>query len=194
MKSILVFSWPYNLIYLAMALGLVLIDRPMRRRSRGLPRTQDRSSVRVINVGAGGGAVIAMVLAILLPAAAMPAPRLAFWLGAALILGGGLIRFLALRALGESFTAIVHVVPGQGVVERGPYRWVRHPAYTAAIASLVGIGLTLGNWVSLGLLFLIALVVYSYRATVEEAALVATLGRQYQEYQRRTWRFVPFFY
>jgi protein-S-isoprenylcysteine O-methyltransferase Ste14 len=33
---------------------------------------------------------------------------------------------------------------------------------------------------------------YSYRISVEEHALLLTLGEPYKEYMRRTWRLVPF--
>jgi protein-S-isoprenylcysteine O-methyltransferase Ste14 len=49
----------------------------------------------------------------------------------------------------------VRVHPDQTVVERGPYRWVRHPSYTGLIMTFVGIGLALGNWAALALLVVV---------------------------------------
>ncbi len=45
---------------------------------------------------------------------------------------------------------------GQYVVSRGPYGWVRHPAYAAFTAMLLGAGLGLGSWISLALVPVIA--------------------------------------
>ena len=78
------------------------------------------------------------------------------------------------------------------MVERGAYRYVRHPSYTAGVLMFAGIGLALGNW--LGLLAQMGLVTagYWYRVVVEERALAATIGDPYRSYMRRTKRFVPF--
>ena len=94
--------------------------------------------------------------------------------------------------LGDSFTGAVRVQAGQAVIERGAYRYVRHPSYTAGMLMYVGLGLALSNWLSLLVLVLATAIVYGYRVSVEERALVATLGERYVAYVRRTRRFVPF--
>src|SRR5262249_45144267 len=66
------------------------------------------------------------------------------WLGLAL-------RIWAVVALGSSFRTTVEVDPGQAVVTRGPYRWVRHPSYTGLLLILAGFGLALCNWLSLAI-------------------------------------------
>lgn len=86
----------------------------------------------------------------------------------------------------------VQVHAGQEVVERGAYRWVRHPSYTAGILLFAGIGVALGNWASVAASLAIAVFGYLYRVAVEERALVATLGTVYEEYMKRTRRFIPF--
>lgn len=117
-----------------------------------------------------------------------------FLIGITLMLAGLAFRFYAMSVLGRFFTYDVAVHPGQTVVEVGPYRHIRHPSYTGALITLVGLGLALGNWA--GLLALLACMgtAYAYRISVEEAALVAALGEPYKEYMRRTRRLVPFLY
>lgn len=51
----------------------------------------------------------------------------------------------------------------QPVIRTGPYRVVRHPSYTAGIMMYIGIGLALGNWVSLVLLTISTVVAYCCR-------------------------------
>jgi protein-S-isoprenylcysteine O-methyltransferase Ste14 len=148
----------------------------------------------VIQIGAGGGAVLAIGLAVLFRAAAIPAPHVLFWLGIILVVASGLLRAHCFRMLGDQFTSVVHVTQEQRVVQRGVYRWVRHPAYTAGAMSLVGIGLVLANWASLVTLVLVCVIIYAYRVHVEEQALIATLGAAYQEYRRHTKMFIPFLF
>jgi protein-S-isoprenylcysteine O-methyltransferase Ste14 len=104
---------------------------------------------------------------------------------------GNLLRRHCIRMLGSSFTAVVVVKSDQTVIERGAYRWVRHPSYTAAALFLIGIAITLGNWVSVLLAVIAVALSYGYRVNVEERALIATLGDPYRNYMRRTKRFIP---
>ncbi|MFL5607825.1 MAG: methyltransferase family protein [Gemmatimonadaceae bacterium] len=115
-----------------------------------------------------------------------------FWIGIALIVAGSLLRRHCWRMLGSDFTGAVEVRTDQPVVERGAYRWVRHPSYSAGLMMMAGIGLALGNWLSLSLIVLFSIIGYAYRVHVEEAALVRTIGDPYRTYMRRTWRFVPY--
>ena len=65
------------------------------------------------------------------------------------------IRQWAIFVLGRFFTADVRVHAQQTVVDRGPYRWVRHPSYSGMIVFCVGLGLALTNWLSLVVLALV---------------------------------------
>ncbi len=76
----------------------------------------------------------------------------------------------------------------RGLIQRGPYAYIRHPMHLAAL--LLGIGwviLSL-NFVSLVLLFLLEGVLV---ARTEEAELVEAYGDAYRSYQRRTGFFLP---
>jgi protein-S-isoprenylcysteine O-methyltransferase Ste14 len=99
---------------------------------------------------------------------------------------------LCFNALGKSFTGTVIVAIDQAIVQHGPYRFVRHPSYTAAFLMFIGIGLALGSWLSLAILFLAHCYLYGRRVAVEERALLDTLGTPYREYMSRTARFIPF--
>jgi protein-S-isoprenylcysteine O-methyltransferase Ste14 len=114
------------------------------------------------------------------------------WLGAALVIGGTSFRLWAIRTLGRFFTRSVRVSSDQTVVVDGPYRWVRHPSYTGSMLAAAGVGLALGNAVSLACLLAAILAGFGYRIRVEEDALVETLGEPYRAYRARTKRLVPF--
>jgi len=149
--------------------------------------------MRVILAGMELGLLLAFALAFLAPAATMPRHgRLLFWAGVVLIVLGSLLRRHCFRMLGDSFTGAVRVQADQAVIDRGAYRFVRHPSYSAGMLLYVGLGLALCNWLSLLVLVLATTVAYGYRVSVEERALAATLGERYLAYARRTKRFVPF--
>jgi protein-S-isoprenylcysteine O-methyltransferase Ste14 len=128
----------------------------------------------------------------MVPSATLPHRVWWFWAGLVTIVGGSLLRRHCWRMLGASFTGAVIVRTDQAVVDRGAYRYVRHPSYTAGAILFLGIGLALGNWIGLLVLMAAVVGVYAYRVAVEERALAATIGEPYRLYMRRTKRFVPF--
>ena len=115
-----------------------------------------------------------------------------FALGIVLMLIGIAFRFYAVSILGKYFSMRLAIQPGQTVVQDGPYRWIRHPSYTGALITLFGVGLALGNWLSLIVILVAGLIGYSYRVMVEERILLAALGDPYREYMKHTKRFIPF--
>ena len=88
----------------------------------------------------------------------------------------------------------IRPLPREGghLVQHGPYRWIRHPMYSAlllggvAAARLSGDGST---WLVLAALA----VVLRIKSAVEERGMIARYPA-YQDYQRRTHRFVPGLY
>ena len=114
-----------------------------------------------------------------------------FGLGIALVLSGIALRWYAVLVLGRFFTTRVMTAPDQTVIQKGPYRLVRHPSYSGLLLIALGLLLCSTNWLSLAC-FAIALPGFAYRISVEESALVAALGDAYRDYMRRTKRLVPF--
>jgi protein-S-isoprenylcysteine O-methyltransferase Ste14 len=112
-------------------------------------------------------------------------------LGCFCLTGGVAIRLTAVAALRRQFTTQVTIVERHKIVETGIYRILRHPAYLGYLLSLLGIGLVLGNWVSLAVLVVLPLAGILYRIRVEERVLLAYFGPAYQEYANRTKRLLP---
>ena len=163
----------------------------MRRRA-GIQR-RDKGSYLVIALLIRLGAAVCVLLAFTVPATAMITARVfLFWLGILLMYSGLVLRLYAIHLLGDSFTTTVTVTPEQPVIEAGPYRFIRHPAYSGFLMTLLGFGLCFANW--LGLLILVACAVpgFGYRIHIEERALQEQLGQPYQDYMRRTKRLIPF--
>lgn len=116
---------------------------------------------------------------------------LAQFLGLLMMLVGVVFREWSIVVLGRSFSARVVIKEGQRLTTKGPYRWIRHPAYGGALLTIVGVPLALGTWTGPLVTAAIGLAIYSYRVRVEEQALLAAFGDEYGEYRRRTWKFLP---
>ncbi|HVP38952.1 MAG TPA: isoprenylcysteine carboxylmethyltransferase family protein [Candidatus Saccharimonadales bacterium] len=189
----LVFVWPYGLFYWAVhALAFVPESLRFSRLERAAPRPiHDRGSLRLLTaLWAYCGAALA--LAFVAPWATLRTGRLAqFWTGLGLLAVGALLRRHCFRMLGGHFTPAVNVRPGQPIVERGAYRWVRHPSYTGGAMMFLGFGAALTNWLSLAVVAAGVAVAYTVRIRTEEQAMLAVLGEPYRSYMRRTRRLVP---
>ena len=96
------------------------------------------------------------------------------------------------RMLGEHLTPVIAPAEPATLVERGPYRRVRHPMYLAELAMAFGVPLLLGARWTLVVSVLFALAVVQ-RIRVEEQALAARLPA-YPEYATRTFRLIPHVY
>ena len=115
------------------------------------------------------------------------------YLGLALVVFGIALREWSVLSLGRYFTVSVVVAPGQTLVRRGPYQWLRHPAYSGSILSLVGFSLSVGTWVGAVLVLILSVSGYLNRVRIEEEALLAAFGNEYRDYMQHTWRFFPGF-
>jgi protein-S-isoprenylcysteine O-methyltransferase Ste14 len=160
--------------------------------SRQAAVVQDRGSLAVLLGLQWTGLALNFALAGLLPGAAIPWPRPALLVaGVTAMLLGVTLRGYAIWTLGRYFTRDVAVSADQPVVQCGPYRLIRHPAYSGTFLTMLGLGLAMTNWASLAALLACVFVGYAYRVQVEEAALVRAIGQPYRDYMRRTKRFIP---
>ncbi len=81
------------------------------------------------------------------------------------------LKFWAIRTLGPRWTFRVLVVPGEPLVERGPYAFVRHPNYVAVVGEIVGTALLVGARVTGPAAVVLFGVLLYKRIRVEDRAL-----------------------
>ena len=168
--------------------------RPSRRRDD--VRYADRGSLALVGVtlyvGLGGGILVARVVPAATVAGGEPSLRWAvFAVGIVLMVAGAGLRQWAIVTLGRFFTINVQVTADQRVVDTGPYRWLRHPSYTGLLMSFGGLGLALGNWLTVLLATVVPLLGLVYRIRVEEMALRDNLGEGYELFASGRSRLVP---
>jgi protein-S-isoprenylcysteine O-methyltransferase Ste14 len=111
--------------------------------------------------------------------------------GFLLMSAGEGLRLWATTLLGRFFQLVVVIQEGHRVVTGGPYRVIRHPAYAGTLLLVAGIGLALGNWLSLAILLVVTLLGHVPRIRVEERALEQSLGDAYRSYESATSRLIP---
>jgi len=190
------FVWPYALVFWGAYVWSFLPEwKIVRGGVEGAKSadSKDGGSIRVLL----GGMWIALMLGFFLSfvkAGSFPrgAQLPVFVIGVALMILGSLLRRWCFRTLGQYFTGDVKARADQPVIRTGPYRFVRHPSYTAGIMMFTGIGLALGSWFSFLLITIASIATYWYRVTIEERALLGTIGEQYASFMKERKRFIPY--
>jgi protein-S-isoprenylcysteine O-methyltransferase Ste14 len=102
-------------------------------------KKQDRGSIVVLFVGLYAGLLLNFVFARLFPSATITwhLPILVL-VGLVLMVLGSILRQYAIRVLGQYFTREVATRADQQMVQRGPYRRIRHPAYSGTLLTVLG--------------------------------------------------------
>src|ERR1044071_3886245 len=184
---------------LALELGLIYLVSEiflnLTRRSRSKTGTkQDRSTLGIIWLVIAVSMTAGVFVAQKFQAAALPHGRMFAGAGVVLFVAGLTLRWWAIITLGRFFTVDVTIEKDHELVERGPFRMVRHPSYTGVLLAFVGLGLSLRNWAALLVILVPIGAAFVHRMHVEEDALSHALGPRYAKYMERTKRLVPFIY
>ena len=184
---------PAALVWLTGVTGVVWVVLELRQsfNSRPEARHGDRGSRVVIGVSAVIGILLAIAARRGLPDLAIGDPVVAAWCGLGLLWAARALRQWSFWTLGRYFTFTVQTSSDQAVITSGPYRFVRHPAYSALLLAAAAGGLYLGNWLSLVALVAAVTAGLVYRITVEERALSNDVGAAYGEYAATHKRLVP---
>lgn len=95
------------------------------------------------------------------------------WIAVAAALSAQGLRYWAVTSLGDRWNVRVIVVPGDAPVQRGPYRFVRHPNYTAVVLEMLAVPLVYGCWLTAAAFSAVHAVLLRIRIRDEEAALGA---------------------
>ncbi len=120
----------------------------------------------------------------------VPASMLLAWTALAIQLLFAALGFWSRRMLGRNWSGAIAATEGQELVRAGPYRWLRHPIYTALLGMYACTALISGEVHALvGVVLLLA--AYWRKVGLEEEHLASHFGSSYREYRDATWGAVP---
>jgi protein-S-isoprenylcysteine O-methyltransferase Ste14 len=125
--------------------------------------------------------------------AQLPVPEPIGWLGYLLGLAGVALLAWAHATLGANFSPWLEIRREHALVTTGPYRWVRHPIYSAGVLLVLGAGLLSANLLVLLCPALALALLLTVRLPDEEAMLAEQFGDAYQAWAARTGRLLPRF-
>jgi protein-S-isoprenylcysteine O-methyltransferase len=162
-----------------------------KRAKSGAGSSKDRGSFGVLFIVIWISVALAYEVQFTVPQTGWPPLPWVGYLGVAVLLAGGAIRWYSIIFLGRFFTVNVAIAADHQLIDSGPYRRVRHPSYTGALLTFLGLGICMQNWASLLILMTGTTAAFLYRMRVEEKALGDAFGERYRQYMQRTARLIP---
>jgi methyltransferase len=101
------------------------------------------------------------------------------WAALAAVGAAQALRYWAVASLGDRWNVRIVVVPGEEPVQRGPYRRLRHPNYTAVALEMAALPLVYGCWITALVFSATNALVLRVRIAAEEAALGPAWARAF---------------
>ncbi len=138
---------------------------------------------------------IAMIVYVINPAwlarASLSLPFGLRWAGVGIAILGFILLQWSQNTLGKSWSDMPRMIKEQTLITTGPYRWIRHPIYTAFLLILGATLLISSNWV-IGFSWLgMTILEITSRIKFEESLMLEYFGDQYLEYIKTTGRLLP---
>lgn len=145
------------------------------------------------------------VVPLLLAAALLAVPRLPwagldthllrptlglYWSGVAVLLGGIVLSIYARRTIGRNWSGTVTLKIDHELVRSGPYRYVRHPIYSALLLGYLGTALIRDEWRGI-LALLIAYAALWRKLKLEERWMLEAFEDSYRHYRSEVPALIP---
>ena len=115
------------------------------------------------------------------------------YIGLMIAIPGFILMQAGEKYLAKQFSIEVTVQKDHKLIQSGPYQYIRHPRYLGILTFFNGISLTFRSL--LGILAVIALAgVLIWRVFAEEKMIHQEFGKEWEEYQAKTWRLIPYIF
>lgn len=99
-------------------------------------------------------------------------------------------RIWAIHTLGTHYSHVVRKLDNHQIIETGPYKFIRHPAYTGMITAHTGITIFYLNLITLSILLLLLIPSIVIRIIIEEKTLYSIEG--YNKFAKNRKRIIPY--
>ena len=181
-------SESFALIFTIIFVFIILVESRVLLRNR--EKKEDKSSLKFILIGIFLPLSIMIILSFFRVG---QLPLIFGYFGLIILLNGFIIRQYSIFILGKFFGPVVMKQKDQILIKNGPYRYIRHPSYTGLFLELIGVSFSLSNWISSLLVIVFFVPVIINRIRIEEKFMISNF-KEYNHYQKETWKLIPFVY
>ena len=174
-----------------MAIGAILWTRP--KGEQGPEKRRDRLSiVGMLIQGLGFGIAWGFRQSLeSQPWTASPAAIARTSMVVLLLAASVWLMLAAVRTLGRQWSLTARVLETHRLVTEGPYRYVRHPIYTAMLGMLLATGVAMTGLAAIAVAVVVYVLGTRLRTGVEERLLRESFGAEYDAYARRVGALIP---
>jgi protein-S-isoprenylcysteine O-methyltransferase Ste14 len=177
MKSMIILS-------VAFAISEFMLMLLKKSRSELVKNREDRGSLiflwMMITLGFTAGFIFSK-----------PVNSLMTGFGFTLIMGGLIIRWIAIIQLGSAFTVDVAINNGVNLKTDGIYERIRHPSYLGMLLVIIGFASAMYSLSSFIVLVIPVIIAVIYRISIEEKVLIKEFGDSYILYMKSTKKIIP---
>ena len=182
-------------IILVAAFGMSGFFRRRARQSGAIPRSREGGRTMFLRLLFAVPFYLGMVAYVINPRwmdwSALSLSVTFRWVGVVVGLATLPLLYWVLSSLGRNISETFLTKGDHQLVTHGPYRWVRHPLYTAATIAFLALGLVAAN----AFILVMGVVIFAAMALLvvprEEAELMDKFGEAYDVYRQRTGALVP---
>lgn len=174
------------------AISGIIINYKKKATTKNINLVQDKNTLLLFKILIPSSLIVCISIYFLKPMLFIYNSAIFFNFGFFLVLFGLLLRWFSVNYLGRYFTVNVTILNNHDLITTGIYKYIRHPSYTGLILYYVGLGLLMSNFICLFILSVSALIVVLARIKVEEQVLNNHFGKKYKDYQKRSFKLMPF--
>src|SRR5678816_401876 len=132
--------WVVIVLFPVSEIAIAFLKRSPRRSAQ----SEDQGSMRLLWLSIGLGVALAIAVQSVPSTRFRATGSIVGPLALILLVGGLALRWAAILTLGTLFTVDVAIHSDHVVVEKGLYRYMRHPSYTGLLLAFLGLGVFLG--------------------------------------------------
>jgi protein-S-isoprenylcysteine O-methyltransferase Ste14 len=115
------------------------------------------------------------------------------WMAAVpFLIAAPLLSWTSVRTLGRQWRVDAGLNADHRLVQRGAYRFLRHPIYASMFALLLGMGFLVSRPHLLAVAVVFFVAGTEIRVRLEDALLASRFGAEFEEYRRRVPAYIPF--
>jgi protein-S-isoprenylcysteine O-methyltransferase Ste14 len=175
----------FDVVFASVYLVWILIESKISKEELNKGnRTSDYGTCELYAIGQA-----AVFLSALWFTSAWESLNIFHFIGFTVFLVGIAYRLWAIKTLGKYYSHIVREIDAHKIVDSGPYRHIRHPAYAGMILANLGIVIFFFNLITLILFFLILIPAIILRIIIEEKTLFRIDG--YGKFAQNRQRLIP---
>jgi protein-S-isoprenylcysteine O-methyltransferase len=112
-------------------------------------------------------------------------------IGLIIVLSGFIICIIAREYLSKNWSGKVTIQEKHELIEKGPYKIVRHPIYSGVLVMMLGSSIIIGNLIDFIWVFFCLFGLFR-KAKQEEKLLLGEFGESFERYKKRTKMLIPY--